>query len=44
VLVLACDVPRVSGAEHHGVDVDTWTDVAAIDAKGPAVTAACVAR
>lgn len=30
------DLVRVVDVEHHGVDVDTWDDVAAFGAKGPA--------
>ena len=43
-LVDALDLVRLPDAEHHGADVDTWTDVAAIDATGPARTAGRVAR
>ena len=43
-LIGGLDLVRLADDEHHGVDVDTWTDVAAVEAKGPAVTAARVAR
>ncbi len=43
-LVDALDLVRLPDAEHHGADIDTWTDVAAIDATGPAGTAGRVAR
>lgn len=39
-LVDALDLVRLADVGHHGVDVDTWTDVQALDAKGPAVSAA----
>ncbi|PVU82168.1 molybdopterin-guanine dinucleotide biosynthesis protein [Cellulomonas sp. WB94] len=37
-LVDALDLVRVADVEHHGVDVDTWADVAALEAKGPAAS------
>ena len=35
-LVDALDLVRLTDAEHHGVDVDTWSDVRALDGEGPA--------
>ena len=43
-LVDALDLVRLGDAEHHGLDVDTWTDVASMNANGPAVTSTRVAR
>ena len=39
-LVDALDLVRLADVEHHGVDVDTWTDVRALDGGGPAADAA----
>jgi molybdopterin-guanine dinucleotide biosynthesis protein A len=42
-LVAALDLVRLADPEHHGVDVDTWTDVLALDGKDPAAAAAATA-
>jgi molybdopterin-guanine dinucleotide biosynthesis protein A len=39
-LVDALDLVRLADVEHHGVDVDTWTDVLALDGRGSAAEAA----
>ncbi|HEX5333087.1 MAG TPA: NTP transferase domain-containing protein [Cellulomonas sp.] len=39
-LVDALDLVRLVDVEHHGVDVDTWGDLRALDSTGPASTSA----